>query len=474
MKILYVASEARPFIASGGLADVAGSLPAALSKEGAECRVVLPLYADIRQEFKDSMRYITHFNVPLSWRNQYCGLFEAEQGGIKYYFLDNEYYFKRGGIYGFYDDAERFVFFSKAVLEMLVRIDYTPDIINCNDWQTAMVPVFLNVFYRDIEKLHTVKTVFTIHNIAYQGKYGMEIATDICGLPEHGVEIVRYDDNVNMMKGAIEESDVVSTVSPTYAEEILDPWFGFGLDRILRDKRYKLCGILNGIDVKSYNPKTDLEIYKTYGPRSIEGKAHNKQELQKAMGLEVNPDKPVIAMITRLVGMKGLDLVRYIFDSILAEGAQFVVLGTGDYIYENFFEEMSRRYPGQVAMKKGFLPDLARKIYAGADMLLMPSKSEPCGLAQMVALRYGTIPIVRETGGLKDSIIDLGDEKGNGFTFKTYNAHDMLDAIKRALSLYHSTEQWNKVVAHAMSCDFSWQQSAKRYIEMYQKVLSGY
>ena len=473
MKILYAASEARPFIASGGLADVAGSLPAALSKEGAECRVVLPLYSDIRQELKDSMRYITHFNVPLSWRNQYCGLFEAEQDGIKYYFVDNEYYFKRSGIYGFYDDAERFVFFSKAVLEMLVRIDYTPDIINCNDWQTAMVPVFLNVFYRDVEKLRSIRTVFTIHNIAYQGKYGMEIATDICGLTNAGIDMVRYDDNVNMMKGAIEESDMVTTVSPTYAGEILDPWFGFGLDRILREKQYKLCGILNGIDVKSYNPKTDMEIFKTYGVRSLDGKAVNKQELQKRMGLELDPDKPVIAMITRLVGMKGLDLVRYIFDSIIAEQVQFVVLGTGDYIYENFFEEMARRYPGTVAMRKGFLPDVARKIYAGADMFLMPSKSEPCGLSQMVALRYGTIPIVRETGGLKDSVIDLGGEKGNGFTFKTYNAHDMLGAIKRALGLYHNKELWRKAVVRAMSCDFSWEQSARKYMEMYQKVLNS-
>ena len=473
MKILYAASEARPFIASGGLADVAGSLPSALNKEDAECRVVLPLYSDIRQELKDSMRYITHFNVPLSWRNQYCGLFEAEHDGIRYYFVDNEYYFKRSGIYGFYDDAERFVFFSKAVLEMLVRLDYTPDIIHCNDWQTAMIPVFLNVFYRDVEKLRQTRTVFTIHNIAYQGKYGMEIATDICGLTDAGVNMVRYDENVNMMKGAIEESDMVTTVSPTYAEEILDPWFGFGLDRILREKQYKLCGILNGIDVKSYNPKTDTEIFKTYGIRSLDGKAINKQELQKSMGLEPDPNKPVIAMITRLVGMKGLDLVRYIFDAIVAEGVQFVVLGTGDYIYENFFEDMARRYPGTVAMRKGFLPDVARKIYAGADMFLMPSKSEPCGLSQMVALRYGTIPIVRETGGLKDSVSDLGGEKGNGFTFKTYNAHDMLGAIKRALGLYKNKDLWRKAVVRAMGCDFSWEQSAKKYIEMYRKVLSN-
>ena len=343
MKILYAASEALPFIASGGLADVAGSLPAALKKEGAECRVVMPLYGDIKPELREKMRYVTHFNVPLAWRNQYCGLFEAEANNVKYYLLDNEYYFKRSGIYGFYDDAERFVFFSKAILEMLTKIDYAPDIINCNDWQTAMVPVFLNVYYRSIEKFRGIRTVFTIHNIAYQGKYGMEIATDIAGLPDYALPIVEYDHNVNMMKGAIDQSDVVSTVSPTYAEEILDSWFGFGLDRILREKRYKLCGILNGIDVKSYDPATDPEIYKNYTVKTAKDKGINKAELQKQMGLNVEPDKPLVAMVSRLVGMKGLDLVRYIFDSMIAEGIQFVVLGTGDYIYENFFAEMAAR-----------------------------------------------------------------------------------------------------------------------------------
>ncbi|WP_274952849.1 glycogen synthase GlgA [Angelakisella massiliensis] len=471
MKILYAASEALPFIASGGLADVAGSLPAALKKEGAECRVVMPLYGDIKPELREKMRYVTHFNVPLAWRNQYCGLFEAEANNVKYYLLDNEYYFKRSGIYGFYDDAERFVFFSKAILEMLTKIDYAPDIINCNDWQTAMVPVFLNIYYRSIEKFRGIRTVFTIHNIAYQGKYGMEIATDIAGLPDYALPIVEYDHNVNMMKGAIDQSDVVSTVSPTYAEEILDSWFGFGLDRILREKRYKLCGILNGIDVKSYDPATDPEIYKNYTVKTAKDKGINKAELQKQMGLNVEPDKPLVAMVSRLVGMKGLDLVRYIFDSMIAEGIQFVVLGTGDYIYENFFAEMAARYPGTVAVRKGFVPDLARKIYAGADILLMPSKSEPCGLAQMVALRYGTIPIIRETGGLKDSIQDLGGENGNGYTFKTYNAHDMLGAVKRAVGLYRNPDLWQDAVCHAMECDFSWQRSAKKYMEMYQRVL---
>lgn len=473
MNILYAASEALPFIASGGLADVAGSLPAALKKEGAECRVVMPLYSDIKQELRDRMTHVAHFNVPLAWRNQYCGLFEAEVNGVQYYLLDNEYYFKRSGIYGFFDDAERFVFFSKAILEMVAHIDYSPDIISCNDWQTAMVPVFLNVFYRGIEKFRNIKTVFTIHNIAYQGKYGKEIGTDIAGLPPHAMPIIEYDKDINMIKGAIDQCDMVTTVSPTYATEILDSWFGFGLDRVLREKQYKLCGILNGIDIKSYDPASDPEIYKNYSASRPKGKAVNKAELQKLLNLEVDPARPMVAMISRLVGMKGLDLVRYIFDAMMAEGIQFVVLGTGDFIYENFFADMAQKYPGMVAMRKGFVPDLARKIYAGADILLMPSKSEPCGLAQMVSLRYGTIPIVRETGGLVDSIVDLGGEGGNGFTFKTYNAHDMLGAVKRAVELYHHEDAWHKAVVHAMKCDFSWRQSAVRYMEMYKKVLEN-
>jgi len=473
MKILYAASEALPFIASGGLADVAGSLPAALRKEGVDCRVVMPLYSGIKPELRESLTYVTHFNVPLSWRNQYCGLFTAEVDGVTYYLLDNEYYFKRDGLYGFYDDAERFVFFSKAVLEMLTVLDFEPDLINCNDWQTAMVPVFLNVFYRGIEKFRHLRTVFTIHNIQYQGKYGMEIATDICGLPGYAVNMVAYDGAVNMMKGAIEQCDMISTVSPSYAQEILDSWFGFGLDKILREKSYKLCGILNGIDVVGYDPQTDPDIYTHYGPKKPAGKAENKAMLQERLGLEKNPDKPLVVVVSRLVGMKGLDLIRYIFGDILGLGCQFAVLGTGDYIYENFFQEQSESNPGTVAFWRGFVPELARKMYAGGDILLMPSKSEPCGLAQMVALRYGTIPVIRETGGLRDSISDLGGEDGNGFTFKTYNAHDMLGALGRAVELYHNKEGWAEAVSHAMVCDFSWASSAKKYMEMYNKVLAG-
>ena len=471
MKILYAASEAQPFIASGGLADVAGALPKALCAMGEECRVVLPLYGDINPDLRREMKYLTHFNVPLSWRNQYCGLFESEVGGVKYYLLDNEYYFKRNGIYGFYDDAERFAFFSKAVLEMIHYIDFVPQVINCNDWQTAMVPVFLRAFYKDLERYRSIKTVFTIHNIQYQGKYGMEIASDLLGLPPAAVATLEYDGCVNMMKGAIEDCDMITTVSPSYAQEILDPWFAHGLDRELRGKQYKLTGILNGIDTVSYNPESDTAIFANYGPDDITPKAVNKAELQKLMGLEKDPDKFTVGLVSRLVGHKGLDLVKYIFDDLIGAGMSVVVLGSGDYIYESFFREMEAKYPGKVAVKIGFIPQLARRIYAGADAFLMPSKSEPCGLSQMVALRYGTIPVVRETGGLRDSIVDMGKEGGNGFTFQTYNAHDMLGALLRAKALYEDKPQWKKAVLRALGCDFSWGRSAQAYRNVYSKVI---
>ena len=471
MNILFATSEALPFIASGGLADVAGSLPAVLKEEGAECRVVLPLYSDIKQELKDDLQYITHFNVPLGWRNQYCGLFQSEVNGIRYYFIDNEYYFKRNGLYGFFDDPERFTFFSKAILELVAHIDYAPDVLHCNDWQTSMVPVFLNVFYRSIEKFRNIKTVLTIHNIAYQGKCGLKVATETAGLPEHAVSIVEYDGCMNMMKGAIEQCDVVSTVSPTYATEILDSWYGFGLDRILREKQYKLCGILNGIDTKLYNPAKDSLTYKHFSAARPKNKAINKEELQREMGLDVDITKPLVVIISRLVGMKGLDLVKYIMEQMIEEGVQLAVLGTGDFLYENFFAQAALTHKGNVAYVKGFIPQLARKMYAGGDIILMPSKSEPCGLAQMVALRYGTLPIVRETGGLKDSIIDMGAEDGNGFTFRTYNAHDMMDAITRSVELFKDEKAWRVAVVNAMKADFSWSVSAKKYIEMYEEVL---
>lgn len=471
MKILFVASEANPFIATGGLADVAGSLPRAVRNYHQACRVVIPLYSTIDLELRSKMKFVCNFVVPLSWRNQYCGVFEANHNGVIYYFIDNEYYFKRDkGIYGYYDDAERFAFFSKAVLEMLQYIDFTPDVLHCNDWQSAMVPVYLNLFYRDIEKYKNIRTVFTIHNIQYQGKYGMEIASDVLGLPYYAAPTVIYDGCLNMMKGAVEMADYVTTVSPTYAKEITDPWYSHGLDRLLRANQHKLVGILNGIDTASYNPKTDPALFVNYDAASLEKKAEGKVALQEYMGLAKNKDVLLLSIVTRFVSHKGIDLIQYIFDELMRREIQVVALGSGDYIFESFFEEMQRKYPGRMAVKIGFIPDLARKIYAGSDVFLMPSKSEPCGLAQMVALRYGTLPIVRETGGLKDSIIDMGAEGGNGFTFKTYNAHDMLGAIDRAGGLYYNRELWPGVVEHAMACDFTWGRSAVQYIDLYKNI----
>lgn len=471
MKILFVASEARPFIASGGLADVAGSLPKALCDSGNECRVVIPLYKNIPQQFREKMEFVRNFNVPLAWRNQYCGVFKICHQGVVYYFLDNEYYFKRDNLYGYYDDAERFAFFSKASMEMLNYIDFDPDIVHANDWHTALVPVYLNTFYRSIPKYHDIKTVFTIHNIQYQGQYGMEIAWDVLGIPEYQHPILEYNGCLNMMKAAIVQVNIVNTVSPSYAMEIHDPWFSHELDPILNMKGNRVIGILNGIDVAANDPKTDQDIYKNYDVKTLADKKVNKAELMKEMGLEPDENRMLIGMVTRFASHKGLDLVKYIFDDLMRDNVSVVVLGSGEKVYEDFFREMQYRYAGRVGVKIGFLPALSKKIYAGADVFLMPSKSEPCGLAQMVAARYGTLPIVRETGGLKDSIHDMGTENGNGFTFKTYNAHDMLGAIQRAEGLYGNKPLWKDAMTAAMSCDFSWDKSAGDYVKMYQMIM---
>ena len=470
MNVLFCASEAAPFAASGGLGDVAGSLPRAIRNRKVACRVVLPLYGDMKQEFREKLTYITNFTVPVGWRSQYCGLFELTRDGVKYYFLDNEYYFKRTGLYGFYDDGERYAFFSRAILEMLFHLDFVPDIIHTNDWQTALVPVYLNLYYRHLDQFRSIKTVFTIHNIQYQGKYGMDILEDTLGIGANDAHIVEYDGCVNLMKGAIECADKVSTVSPSYATEILDPWYSHGLDGLLRQKQYKLCGILNGIDTKSYDPAADPNIAQNYTADTVEeGKAACKKELQELFGLHDWP-VPTVAMVTRLVGHKGVDLVRHVAQDIVNSGMQLVVLGSGEAAYEQFFGELAARNSGCVGVKIGFIPSLARKVYAGADIFLMPSKSEPCGLSQMVALRYGTVPIVRETGGLRDSIHDSGDGAGNGFTFSSYNAHDMLHACQRAKEGYDNHEGWMQLVRRDMACDCSWSASAKQYVEMYEQV----
>ena len=473
MKVLFASSEALPFMASGGLVDVAGSLPPAMRKRLIGCRVVMPMYDTIRQELKDKMKFITHISVPVAWRRQYCGIFEAKHNGVIYYLLDNQYYFKRNTIYGHYDDAERFAFFSRAILEIIPHIDFKPDIIHCNDWQTALTPVHYSAMYANSPGYENIKTIFTIHNIQYQGIYGMELLQDVLGIPADKTSLLEYEGCVNFMKGAIECADKVTTVSPSYANEILDPWYSHGLDSILNERRYKLSGILNGIDTVGYDPETDKDIKANYSAADPSGKKEDKEELQKLMNLPVKPNVPIVGMVTRLVSHKGLDLVKGILDELLSKAEmQLVVLGSGDYEYESYFRWIAEKYPDKVGLRLGFVPDLARKIYAGADMFLMPSKSEPCGLSQMVALRYGTIPIVRETGGLRDSITDCGDGKGNGFTFKSYNAHDMLDAIYRALTLYYNGD-WNELVLRALNCDFSWGRSANAYIRLYKELLKG-
>ncbi len=476
MKILYCASEALPFSATGGLADVAGSLPKALRKRLIGCRVVLPLYDSISQEFKDKMKFLTSISVPVAWRRQYCGIFEAKIDGVIYYLIDNQYYFKRsGGIYGHFDDAERFSFFSRAILEMLPYIDFKPDIIHTNDWQTALVPAYYRLFYANDSWYQGIKTLFTIHNIQYQGQYGTEILEDVFGIPKYSSQLLEFNKDVNLMKGAIECSNWVSTVSPTYAEEILDPWFSHGLDPILHERSWKLSGILNGIDTVNYDPETDKDIFENYNIESFKKKLENKQRLQERLNLEVNPTVPLIGMVTRLVAHKGLDLVKAGVDNIMENSnAQFVILGSGELEYENFFRWMQEKYPGRFSLCLGFVPELSRKIYAAADIFLMPSKSEPCGLSQMISLRYGTIPIVRETGGLKDSITDSGDGLGNGFTFKTYNTGDMLHSVHRALGAYNKDKKgWQMLVERAMECDNSWGKSAGEYIRLYKKILES-
>lgn len=471
MNILFAASEAVPYAASGGLADVVGSLPKKICAKGHDCRIVIPLYKTIGEEFRKEMTQITTITVDVSWRKQYCGIFTAEKNGIVYYFIDNEYYFARDGLYGFYDDCERFVFFSRAVLEMLRHINFKPDIINANDWQTALIPVYYNVYYKYQQGYDQIKNIFTIHNIEYQGRYGREVLNELMGIPLYHANLLEYDGYINMMKGAVETADMITTVSPSYAWEILDPWFAHGLDRILVTKQYKLKGILNGIDYDVFDPEKDKQIAAPYSAKNIEGKAACKNALITRLGLD-DGDEPIIGIVTRFVGHKGIDLIRCVIEEIVHIGFKFAVLGSGEKIYEDFFREMAARHPGRISANIGFIPELSRQIYAGADMFLMPSQSEPCGLAQMISMRYGTIPIVRETGGLRDSVRDNGGENGNGFTFKTYNANDMLDAVKRAKKCYDDQQEWSELVERSMKCDYSWSASADLYIETYKEILS--
>ena len=475
MKIMYVASEVAPFIKTGGLGDVAGSLPKALAAKGHEVKVFCPLYSAIKPDWREKFTYLKNAYVRLGWRNQYCGVFHYEMDGVDYYFIDNEYYFARAQMYGEYDDAERFAYFSKAVLEILPDIDFKPDIINCNDWQTALVPVYYNLMFAARPYYWGIKTVFTIHNIQYQGQYGREILEYVLGIDDAHFRsgFMAMDGDVNLMKSAIVASTAVTTVSPTYAQEIQTAYYGHRLDSVLRANNYKLHGILNGIDMESLTPMTDPALFVNYGPKKPKGKLENKLKRLELCGLEGDENVPVIGMVSRFADHKGFDLLEAVLDDLLQDDVRLIVLGKGEWRYEQMFLEAKRRYPDKISASIMFSSEMAQRIYAGSDMFLMPSKSEPCGLAQMISLRYGTIPIVRETGGLRDTVTAFVDYlgTGNGFTFASYNAHDMLHVIREACEVFRNNKDaWKKLVLGGMESDFSWDSSADQYIELYQSI----
>ena len=471
-KILFAASECTPFIATGGLAEVIGSLSKSLAQdEEYDVRVVLPLYSDIRGDYRQRFTYLGNINVPLGWRNQYCGIFSYEESGVTFYFLDNEYYFRRGGCYGYYDDGERFAFFSRAVMEILGFLQFYPDVLHCHDWQSALAAIYLKTIYCHRREYSLIRAVFTIHNIEYQGKYSLDVLEDLFGISDDYRYLLEFDGCANLMKAAIECSETFTTVSPTYAEEIKRAEYAHGLQGEVERNAFKLRGILNGIDVKSYDPATDPALFAPYSAENPAGKEVCKAELQKMLGLPVRENLPVVAMISRLVAHKGLDLVRAAIEELLADDVQFVLLGTGDSEYESYFKDLANRYKGKAVSIIAFNGDLSRKIYSGADIFLMPSKSEPCGLSQMIASRYLTVPVVRETGGLYDSIKPYG-AGGNGFTFAAYNAGDMLYVLREAVSLYKNKPEWQKLMIKAGTTDFSWQRSAEEYKKLYTDTLA--
>lgn len=475
MQIVFASAECAPFVKTGGLGDVAGSLPAALVRAGAEVIVMVPKYATIKDEYKAQMEHFSDFYVSLGWRNEYCGLEKLEHDGVTYMFVDNERYFARDYPYGFFDDGERFAFFSKAITESLQHLpaDFECDILHCNDWQTALAPVFLREFYQGLPLYDRVKTVFSIHNVSFQGQFSDTVMEDILGvahIPAAATQLRCDACSINYMLGALHYADAITTVSPTYASEIQTPEFGEGLDGVLRERSYALQGILNGIDVAAFDPATDKRIAANYTVDDRSGKAVCKAKLQEELGLEVRDDRPLMVMVTRLTRQKGMDLVMYALDRILSGGVQVAVLGTGDRDYEDGLRYFQDKYPGTMAARIEFDPALSQRMYAAADMFLMPSKFEPCGLSQIIAMRYGTLPIVRETGGLKDTVIPYNEftGEGTGFSFTNFNGDEMGDAVFRAARLFwDNREAWNQLVTQAMSQDFSWTRSADKYLDLY-------
>ena len=475
MKVLYAASEAVPFCKTGGLADVAGSLPPALAAQGVETAVILPLYRLVKERFADQLTFLCYDYVDLAWRHAYCGLFSLKKDGVTWYFLDNEQYFGRPELYGCADDGERFGFFSRAVVKMLDHLDFWPDVIHCNDWQTALIPIYLKDDGVREERYRSVRTVLTIHNIEYQGRYDPYCLGDLFGLDRGWVDdgTLLLDGDLNLLKGAILTADAVNAVSPTYAQELKNPYFAHRMEGILTQCGYKLSGVLNGIDMKLYDPAADPRIAANYTAEDVSGKAADKAALQKALGLRPEPETPIIAMVSRLVTHKGLDLIREVMGDIMELPVQFVLLGSGDAAYEDFFRHAAERWPERMAIRLGYDEALSMAIYAGADLFLMPSRSEPCGLSQMIAMRYGTVPIVRETGGLKDTVqpYEAWRDAGTGFTFANYSSADMLHVLREAAYLYKDyPDAFARLRRRAMERDFSWNRSAGDYLKIYAAV----
>ena len=475
MKILFVTSEANPFIKTGGLADVSFALPKALHEKGEDVRIIMPKYEDISEDFTSKMTQLATYGVSVGWRNQYCGLQYLTYDGIPVYFIDNEYYFKRHGCYGYFDDGERFSYFCRAVMESVKYMDdFYPDVVHCNDWQTGMVPLYLSEIYKDRPEFSKAKSVFTIHNLKYQGVFSHSVIQELLGIGEEyfSEDKIKFYDGISFMKAGIVYADKITTVSKTYAKEIQTAYYGEGLDGLLRQKSAKLVGITNGIDYSSNDPKKDKYIV-NYGLTTLKNKAVNKEMLQQLAGLPVNSDVPVIAMVTRLVKQKGLDLVTRVIEDILKMNVQLIVLGTGDNDYQDFFEYYASSYPAKIASFIQFNNAIASKVYAGSDILLMPSLFEPCGLSQMIAMAYGTLPLVRETGGLSDTVIPYNEftGDGNGFSFTNYNAHDMLNVIEYAVSCYQDKKTWTKLVKNAMRSKFEWKTQADEYLKIYNEIV---
>ena len=475
MKVLFAASEAHPFIKTGGLGDVMGALPKSLIKLGIDTRVVIPKYKNIKDELKQKLQFVKWFTVPVGWRNQYCGVFQYQHNEVIYYFIDNEYYFNRDGLYGYFDDGERFAFFNRAVLEFIKQIDWQPDLINCNDWQTGMVPVLLNLEYKKDQFYSRIKTVFSIHNLLFKGSFSPKVLPELFGydympLVNGSVEL---DGSVSFLKGGLNYCDQITTVSKTYAEEIKTPQYGEGLDGFLRSKSYYLMGIVNGIDYEEFNPQDDKFIFKNFNINSISNKVENKLALQRELGLPQKKDTPMIGIISRLTHQKGCDLIVNMIDRLLQRDIQVVILGTGDYWYEETFKNLQYRYPDKVSANIKFDNTLAHKIYAATDMFLMPSLFEPCGLGQLIALRYGSIPIVRETGGLRDTVYPYNKYNGvgNGFGFKNFNSSELMQIIEYALTIYSDKNAWNNIIRQAMNSDNSWEKSAMQYKWLYEGVV---